>query len=109
MYNESDSFYYSETFDITNSIDRQHADTYDKNLPLWKRADGRFFWNQHMLLELIESQVSHVSFIIARWSGLNFVLFHGATGKLVWMFGIGIILTSLKWENSQNESFCHSD
>ncbi|BFY98337.1 hypothetical protein BsWGS_01378 [Bradybaena similaris] len=55
MYNDSDFFYYSDNFDLTNSLQRQNSATYDKNLPLWKRTDSRFFWNQHMLLELMET------------------------------------------------------
>ncbi|CAG5125736.1 unnamed protein product, partial [Candidula unifasciata] len=55
MYNDSDFFYYSDDFDLTNSLQRQNSATYDKTLPLWKRTDDRFFWNKHMLLELMEA------------------------------------------------------
>lgn len=57
MYNDSDFFYYSDTFDLTNSIQRQNQSTYDANAPLWKRADERFFWNRHLLNDLMEFQV----------------------------------------------------
>ena len=61
MHNESDAFFYSNTYDLTNSIQQQYAKSYEHDQPLWKRADARFFWNKHMLNELIEQQVgSHI-------------------------------------------------
>jgi hypothetical protein len=30
--------YYSPTLDLTNSFQRQAAETYDKNAPMWKRV-----------------------------------------------------------------------
>ncbi|KAK3589432.1 hypothetical protein CHS0354_020761 [Potamilus streckersoni] len=54
MYNDSDFFYYSDTFDLTNSLQRQNAESYTVNIPHWQRCDVRFFWNEHMLKELIE-------------------------------------------------------
>ncbi|XP_071090105.1 LOW QUALITY PROTEIN: phosphatidylinositide phosphatase SAC2-like [Haliotis cracherodii] len=56
MYNDSDFFYYSDTYDLTNSLQRQHAETYDKTAPLWRRVDDRFFWNKHMLQELMDTE-----------------------------------------------------
>ncbi|XP_067657111.1 phosphatidylinositide phosphatase SAC2-like isoform X2 [Haliotis asinina] len=56
MYNDSDFFYYSDTYDLTNSLQRQHQETYDKTAPLWRRVDDRFFWNKHMLQELMETE-----------------------------------------------------
>ncbi|XP_059175454.1 phosphatidylinositide phosphatase SAC2-like [Physella acuta] len=53
MYNGSDFFYYSDNFDVTNCLQRQYKPTYDRGLALWKRADERFFWNKHMLLDLM--------------------------------------------------------
>ncbi|EDO26798.1 predicted protein, partial [Nematostella vectensis] len=55
MFNDSDSFYYSPTGDITNTLQRQCGDHYDHSLPLWKRVDKRFFWNSHMLQDLINN------------------------------------------------------
>ena len=44
--------YFSYSFDITNSFQRQaHA---DPNSPLWKRADDRFFWNRFVQSDLID-------------------------------------------------------
>lgn len=57
MFTDSDSFYYSETFDLTTSLQRQHSEGYqsNKHLPLWQQVDPRFFWNRHMLDELIQA------------------------------------------------------
>ena len=53
MFNGSDSFFFSFTADLTNSLQRQSSVGYDKAKPLWQRADERFFWNRHMLEGLI--------------------------------------------------------
>lgn len=57
MYNGSDFFYYSDNFDVTNCLQRQYKTTYDRGQALWKRADERFFWNKHMLLDLMATNV----------------------------------------------------
>ncbi|XP_078589501.1 phosphatidylinositide phosphatase SAC2-like isoform X1 [Branchiostoma floridae x Branchiostoma japonicum] len=56
MFSDSDSFYYSPTGDLTNSVQRQHSEQYDTTRPLWKKVDSRFFWNTHMLNDLIQSE-----------------------------------------------------
>ncbi|RKP39452.1 SacI homology domain-containing protein [Dimargaris cristalligena] len=38
--------YYSYTYDMTNSMQRQQ--NADLSLPLWKRADDRFHWNSYL-------------------------------------------------------------
>lgn len=44
--------YFSYSIDLTNSFQRQaQADT---SLPLWQRADDRFFFNKHLQSELID-------------------------------------------------------
>jgi len=43
--------YFSYTFDLTNSFQRQAAT--DPSAPLWKRADDRFFWNRWICDDLI--------------------------------------------------------
>ena len=44
--------YFSYSFDLTNSFQRQaHSDL---NLPLWRRADDRFFWNKFIQTDLID-------------------------------------------------------
>ncbi|KAM3912674.1 phosphatidylinositide phosphatase SAC2 isoform 2-T2 [Leptodactylus fuscus] len=57
MFMDSDSFYYSWSYDLTNSVQRQS--TSEAGLPLWRRVDERFFWNRHMLEDLIELQDVH--------------------------------------------------
>lgn len=61
MYNESDAFYYSTSYDLTSSIQHQYTKSYDHDQPVWKRTDKRFFWNKHMLKELIEQQTELAS------------------------------------------------
>lgn len=44
--------FFSYSFDITNSFQRQaHL---DPSIPLWKRADDRFFWNRFVSSDLID-------------------------------------------------------
>ncbi|KZM19622.1 phosphoric ester hydrolase [Ascochyta rabiei] len=44
--------FFSYSFDITNTFQRQaHL---DPSLPLWKRADDRFFWNRFVSSDLID-------------------------------------------------------
>ncbi|PSN63258.1 hypothetical protein BS50DRAFT_612517 [Corynespora cassiicola Philippines] len=44
--------YFSYSFDVTNTFQRQvHA---DPAVPLWKRADDRFFWNRFVQSDLID-------------------------------------------------------
>ncbi|KAK6538735.1 hypothetical protein TWF694_010308 [Orbilia ellipsospora] len=44
--------YFSYSFDLTNTFQRQvHA---DQSLPLWQRADTRFFWNRYISSDLID-------------------------------------------------------
>ena len=38
MFNDSDSFFYSPTGDLTNTLQRQFSGKYDTNEPLWKRV-----------------------------------------------------------------------
>uniref|UniRef100_A0A3P8VWE2 Inositol polyphosphate-5-phosphatase F n=1 Tax=Cynoglossus semilaevis TaxID=244447 RepID=A0A3P8VWE2_CYNSE len=59
IFMDSDSFYYSLTYDLTNSVQRQ-GDSEKTNLPLWKQVDDRFFWNKHMIQDLIDLQVPEV-------------------------------------------------
>ncbi|KAG8549172.1 hypothetical protein GDO81_022377 [Engystomops pustulosus] len=56
MFMDSDSFYYSWTYDLTNSVQRQSS-AEASGLPMWRRVDERFFWNRHMLEDLIALQV----------------------------------------------------
>ncbi|KAM6444137.1 phosphatidylinositide phosphatase SAC2 isoform 1-T1 [Liasis olivaceus] len=59
MFMDADSFYYSLSYDLTNSVQRQSA-CEKTNLPLWKKVDDRFFWNKHMIEDLINLGQSEV-------------------------------------------------
>lgn len=76
IFNESDSFFYSRTLDLTNSLQRQYEnekilETDDSNSrPVtdvtrwWKYVDDRFFWNKHMLKDIIALEVLYLVFFI---------------------------------------------
>ncbi|KAJ2893807.1 putative sac1 protein [Zalerion maritima] len=49
---KSGPMYFSYAADLTNSFQRQAY--YDTSLPLWMRADDRFFWNKFVNQDLIE-------------------------------------------------------
>ncbi|KAL0861019.1 hypothetical protein ABMA27_009543 [Loxostege sticticalis] len=65
IFDDSESFYYSRTLDLTNSLQRQYE--IEKMLEMeegtgkpvtditrwWKHVDDRFFWNKHMLKDII--------------------------------------------------------
>ncbi|XP_036295131.1 phosphatidylinositide phosphatase SAC2 isoform X5 [Pipistrellus kuhlii] len=53
MFMDSESFYYSLTYDLTNSVQRQSAAGRDPR-PLWQKVDDRFFWNKYMIQDLTE-------------------------------------------------------
>ncbi|KFP18173.1 Phosphatidylinositide phosphatase SAC2, partial [Egretta garzetta] len=63
MFMDSDSFYYSLTYDLTNSVQRQSV-CEKTNLPLWQKVDDRFFWNKHMIEDLISIDNAEVDFWI---------------------------------------------
>eukprot|EP01132_Coremiostelium_polycephalum_P006116 gene6116-7621_t len=57
---ESCDFYFSYTFDVTQSEQRaakilQDQSNNHSQLPLWKRADKRFFWNYYLQQVFIEN------------------------------------------------------
>ena len=66
MFNDSDSFYYSTDTDLTSSLQRQSDPEYDSGLPMWRRAEDDYFWNKHLLADLIEQDVS--------WDGITRIL-----------------------------------
>nr|XP_023396669.1 phosphatidylinositide phosphatase SAC2-like [Loxodonta africana] len=63
MFVDSESFYYSLTYDLTNSVQRQSAGERD-GCPLWQKVDDRFFWNKYMIQDLTEIGVPDVNFWI---------------------------------------------
>jgi hypothetical protein len=52
--------YFSYTFDITNSLQRQTES--DAAVPMWKRADDRFFWNRFIQSDLIDLRIGKSRF-----------------------------------------------
>jgi len=57
MFNDSNSFYYCQDADITNTIQRRHQELDSGGVSNAVQANDRFFWNKHMLLELIDLDV----------------------------------------------------
>lgn len=49
--------YFSYTFDLTSSFQRQSS--VSLSLPLWQRADDRFFWNRYVQSDLIDLHSSN--------------------------------------------------
>ncbi|KAG5437226.1 hypothetical protein PCANB_001018 [Pneumocystis canis] len=57
---KSGSFYFSYTFNITNTTQRQATLHTNVEIPMWKSADDRFFWNRFIQSDLIDLRgVSH--------------------------------------------------
>lgn len=61
IFNDTDSFYFCHTSDITNSL--QRLCNLEKSglahpQALWGTVDDRFFWNKSMLKDLIDLEVS---------------------------------------------------
>jgi hypothetical protein len=54
---KSKDFYFSYSFDITNSLNRQHAKRNDTS-PLYLKVDKRFFWNEKLMDEFIKLNLS---------------------------------------------------
>jgi len=53
---KSGPMYFSYSFDLTNTFQRQSQ--LDPSVPLWKRADDRFFWNRFVQSDLIDFRIS---------------------------------------------------
>lgn len=64
IFTDTDSFYYSKGTDLTNSLQRLCL-LEKQNLinvkALWRTVDDRFFWNKHMLKDLIDLNVRKLS------------------------------------------------
>jgi hypothetical protein len=62
IFTETDSFYYCLDSDLTNSLQRQcdlkENDKEFLNKSFWRTVDDRFFWNKHMLQDIISLNVS---------------------------------------------------
>jgi hypothetical protein len=46
---DTQSLYFARNYDITHSLQRITT-LANPQLPIWERADERFFWNRYMLL-----------------------------------------------------------
>lgn len=57
IFTETDSFFFCQTRDITNSLQRLCEKEADEKIPLWKVVDDRFFWNKFMLQDIINLNV----------------------------------------------------
>nr|CAD7259553.1 unnamed protein product [Timema shepardi] len=56
IFTDTDSFYYCLTGDLTNSLERQcelREMNINKDTAWWRTVDDRFFWNKHMLEDII--------------------------------------------------------
>ncbi|WRT70889.1 uncharacterized protein IL334_007888 [Kwoniella shivajii] len=59
---KSGRLWFSYGWDLTNTLQRQKEledqdqsnDTNDRPMPLWKRADERFFWNRYLMGKMID-------------------------------------------------------
>ena len=76
MFNETNSFYFSWTGDLTNAVQRQQKQRREHHqhqtrkhqgasddirlIPLWRRVDDRFFWNKFMLKSVMEMFVNNM-------------------------------------------------
>lgn len=66
-------FYFSYDYDLTLSTQRIAAirtDPSANSLPLWKRADSRFFWNRYLLSDLIDANADE--FLVPLMNGYVF-------------------------------------
>lgn len=65
IFTETDSFFFCRTGDLTNTLQRQciaesQHEQDDESKPLWQSVDDRFFWNKHMLYDIINLNVSNL-------------------------------------------------
>lgn len=82
IFTETDSFFYCETGDITNSLQRLCVAEIEETKsnqykPMWQRVDDRFFWNKHMLQDIISLKVNTIKifyFLIIRYTLLTIIL-----------------------------------
>lgn len=61
-------FYFSTDFNLLTSMQKRSdlaKSTPVGTLPLWQQVDGRFWWNEHLLKELLDIEVLHSTFYIA--------------------------------------------
>lgn len=57
MFTDSESFYYCPDGDLTNSVQRLRSDKMAADAGSKMAADDRFFWNKHMMHDIINADV----------------------------------------------------
>ncbi|RZF34323.1 hypothetical protein LSTR_LSTR015719 [Laodelphax striatellus] len=83
IFADTDSFYFSvvsaagQPGDLTNSMQR-HCEGAQKRggagpLPVWHTVDERFFWNKHMLRDIIQLNVSKLGIVYRMTALIRFV------------------------------------
>ncbi|MGH0150646.1 UNVERIFIED_CONTAM: hypothetical protein FKN15_026854, partial [Acipenser sinensis] len=60
IFTDTNSFYFSSSYDLTSSLQRQ-CTVGKQNLPLLQQVDDRFFWNKYMMKDVIELQDPRVN------------------------------------------------
>ncbi|KAK1154352.1 phosphatidylinositide phosphatase SAC2-like [Acipenser oxyrinchus oxyrinchus] len=60
IFTDTNSFYFSSSYDLTSSLQRQ-CTLGKQNLPLLQQVDDRFFWNKYMMKDVIELQDPRVN------------------------------------------------
>jgi len=50
----SNPFYFSYSYNLTNTLQRNGSQTTETTTPFWQRSDDRFFWNKHLQSSLIQ-------------------------------------------------------
>ena len=59
LFNDSHGFYFSFTGDVTSNLQKQHEyRELNKDIPVWRRVDDRFFFNKALVQEVIDLQDS---------------------------------------------------
>ncbi|CAG8525576.1 10094_t:CDS:10 [Acaulospora morrowiae] len=53
------TYYFSYTYDLTHTLQRQSQLEDKTSLPLWQRADERFFWNRYLQSKLIQTTLNN--------------------------------------------------
>nr|CAG8454921.1 11956_t:CDS:10 [Entrophospora candida] len=56
---KSGTYYFSYTYDLTHSIQRQSQLGDLATKPIWQRADDRFFWNRYVQSKLIDFTIKN--------------------------------------------------
>lgn len=107
LFNNTNSFYYSPTLDLTQRFSEKKL--LHEEGALWKGADERFFWNRNMLKDLIELSKSNDDanfFICVIMQGFVTIKKHTISFNTFNESGIetGLLATSTNLTSSMNSS-----